>query len=76
VQYKENQNVSSIGPIRLNEDISICWSGAETETHVFKMAANLREKRTLITTMGAKTQAFAIFPTPLISHYPLPLIQP
>ncbi len=24
--------------------------------------------------MGAKTQAFDIFPTPLISHYPLPLI--
>ncbi len=23
--------------------------------------------------MGAKTQAFDIFPTPLISHYPLPL---
>jgi hypothetical protein len=23
--------------------------------------------------MGAKTRAFAIFPTPLISHYPLPL---
>jgi hypothetical protein len=37
------------------------------------MAANFREKRTSITTMGAKTQAFDIFPTPLISHYPLPL---
>jgi hypothetical protein len=36
------------------------------------MAGNFREKRTSITTMGAKTQAFDIFPTPLISHYPLP----
>jgi hypothetical protein len=34
------------------------------------MAANVREKRMSITTMGAKTQAFDIFPTPLISHYP------
>jgi hypothetical protein len=37
------------------------------------MAANFREKSTSITTMGAKTQAFDIFPIPLISHYPLPL---
>jgi hypothetical protein len=37
------------------------------------MAANFREKRTSITTMGAKTQPFASFPTPLVSHYPLPL---
>ncbi len=43
------------------------------ETHVFKMAAKFREKRTSIATMGAKTQAFAIFLGPLISHYPLPL---
>jgi hypothetical protein len=25
--------------------------------------------------MGAKNQAFAIFPTALISHYPLPLTE-
>jgi hypothetical protein len=71
VQYKENQNVSSTAPTLLNEAYSICWSGAETETHLFKMAVNFREKRTSITAMGAKIQAFAIFPTPLISHYPL-----
>jgi hypothetical protein len=41
------------------------------DTHVFKMAAKFREKRTSITTMGAKTQTFAIFLSPLISHYPL-----
>jgi hypothetical protein len=73
MKYKENQNVSSTAPIWLNEAYSICWSGAETGMHVFKMAANFREKRTLKTTMGAKTLAFAIFPTPLIYHYPLPL---
>jgi hypothetical protein len=73
VQYKENQNVSSTGPIQLKEAYSICWSGAEMETHVFIMAANFREKRTSITTMGAKTQAFATFLTPLISRYPLSL---
>jgi hypothetical protein len=38
-----------------------------------KMAANFREKRMSITTMGVKTQAFASFPTPLVSHHPLPL---
>jgi hypothetical protein len=43
------------------------------EMHVFKMASNFREKKTSITTMGVKSQAFAIFPTPLVSHYPLPL---
>jgi hypothetical protein len=71
VQYKENENVSSTVPISLNETYSICWSGAETETHVFKMAVNFREKRTSITTMGAKSQAFAIFLNPLflITHY-------
>jgi hypothetical protein len=37
------------------------------------MAAKLKTKRTSITTMGAKTQAFDIFQTPLSSHYPLPL---
>jgi hypothetical protein len=38
------------------------------------MAAKLKTKRTSITTMGAKIQAFDIFLTPLSSHYPLPLI--
>jgi hypothetical protein len=41
--------------------------------HVFKMAANFGEKRMSVTTMGAKTQAFATFPTTLVSHCPLPL---
>jgi hypothetical protein len=38
------------------------------------MAAKLKTKRTSITTMGAKIQAFDIFQTPLSSHNPLPLI--
>jgi hypothetical protein len=37
------------------------------------MAAKLKTKRTTITTMGAKIQAFGIIQTPLSSHYPLPL---
>jgi hypothetical protein len=37
------------------------------------MEANFTDKRMSITTMRAKNQAFAIFLTPLISHYPLPL---
>jgi hypothetical protein len=37
------------------------------------MAAKLKTKRTPVTTMGAKIQAFDIFQTPLSSHYPLPL---
>jgi hypothetical protein len=41
----------------------------ETATHVLKMAANFRDKRTSITTK----QAFAIFLSPLISHSSLPL---
>jgi hypothetical protein len=32
----------------------ISWSGAETETDVFKMAVNFRDKRTSITTMRVK----------------------
>ncbi len=36
------------------------------------MAAKLKTKRTSITTMGSKIQAFDIFQTPLSSHYPLP----
>jgi hypothetical protein len=39
VHYKENQNASRTSLIRLNIAYSIGWSGAETETHVFKMAA-------------------------------------
>jgi hypothetical protein len=39
------------------------------------MAAKLKTKRTSITTMGAKIQAFDIFQTPPISHYPLPSSQ-
>jgi hypothetical protein len=73
VQYKENQNVSSTTPITLNVAFSNGWSEVETETHVFKMAANFRDQRTSITTMRAKNCAFAIFLTPLISQYPLPL---
>ncbi len=38
-----------------------------------KMVANFTDERMSITPMRAKNQAFAIFPTPLISHYPLPL---
>jgi hypothetical protein len=37
------------------------------------MAAKLKTKRTSITTMGAKIQAFDIFQTPLSSHYQLPV---
>jgi hypothetical protein len=35
------------------------------------MATELKNKRTIITPMGAKTQAFDIFPTPYISHWSL-----
>jgi hypothetical protein len=73
VQYKENQNVSSTTPTQLNVAYSISWSEQKRKFNYSKMAANFREKRTSITTMGAKTQAFDIFLTPLISHYPLPL---
>jgi hypothetical protein len=73
VQYKENQNVSSTMPTRLNVAYSISWSERKRKYNYSKMAANVREKRMSITTMGAKTQALDIFPTPLISHYPLHL---
>jgi hypothetical protein len=76
VQYKDNQNVSSTMPIRLIVTYSIGWSGADTEKHVFRMASESKYKRTSITTMRAKNRAFAIFPTPLISHCPLPLRPP
>jgi hypothetical protein len=51
VHYKEDQNVSRTSPIRLNVTYTIGWSGAKMATHVFKMAANFRDKRTSITTM-------------------------
>ncbi len=37
------------------------------------MAAKYRDKRTLITTVPGQYLSFATFPTPLRSHYPLPL---
>ncbi len=37
------------------------------------MAAEYRDKRTLITTVRGQYLSFATFPTPLLSHYPLPL---
>jgi hypothetical protein len=44
---------------------SIGWIGAETEAQVFwKMPSNFRNKRMLITTIGAKNKAFAIFSPP------------
>jgi hypothetical protein len=73
VQYKENQNVRSTTPTWLNVTYSISWSKWKRKYNYSKMVENFREKRTSITTMGAKTQAFNIFPTPLISHYPLPI---
>jgi hypothetical protein len=45
------------------------WSG--NGNACFQDGGHFREKRTSITTTGAKTQAFDIFPAPLISHYPL-----
>ena len=38
------------------------------------MAAKYRDKRTLITTVRGQYLSFATFPTPLLSHYPLPLM--
>ncbi len=43
------------------------------EIELSKMAAKLKTKRTSVTSMGAKIQAFDIFQTPLSYHYPLPL---
>jgi hypothetical protein len=37
------------------------------------MAAEYRDKRTLITTVRGKYLSFATFPAPLLSHCPLPL---
>ncbi len=39
------------------------------------MAAEYRDKRTLITTVRGQYLSFATFPTTLLSHYPLPLIR-
>ncbi len=70
VQYKENQNIRSTTPIRLNLAISIGWSGVETETHFFKMAASFfQRKRTLITTMSAKTKHLPSSQHPLFSFH-------
>jgi hypothetical protein len=41
-----------------------------------QMAAKLKEKRTSITTVRDQFLSFATFPTPLLSHYPLPLRAP
>ncbi len=49
---------------RLNKAYSSAGVELKTETNGVKMAAKFREKRTWITTMGAKTQAFAIFLCP------------
>jgi hypothetical protein len=40
---------------------------------IIQRLRKISEKKERLNTMGAKTQAFDIFPTPLISHYPLPL---
>ncbi len=37
------------------------------------MAAEYRDKWTLITTVPGQYLSFATFPIPLLSHYPLPL---
>jgi hypothetical protein len=37
------------------------------------MAAEYKDKRTLITTVRGQYLSFATFPTPVLSHYPLPL---
>jgi hypothetical protein len=37
------------------------------------MAPEYRDKQTLITTVQGQYLSFATFPTPLLSHYPLPL---
>jgi hypothetical protein len=72
VHYKENQNVGRTSPIWLNAAYSIGWSGAETETHVFKVAAKFRVKRTSITSLRAKNRAFSVF-LPPTTHFSLVL---
>ncbi len=43
------------------------------EIELFQDGGQIKTKRTSITTMGAKIQAFDIFQTLFSSHYPLPL---
>jgi hypothetical protein len=58
VHNKENQHVGWSSPFRLNCAFSVIgWSGAETETHIFKMAAKFIDKRTSMTT---KMQPFCL----------------
>jgi hypothetical protein len=57
--FKENQNVSSTAPIRLNEAYSICWSGAETHEH--------RSPQLELKPMHLPCSQPPLF------HYPLPL---
>jgi hypothetical protein len=64
VQYKENQNVCSTTPNWLNIAYSVSLSKRKWKYNYSKMAAKLKTKRTSITTMGAKIQAFDIFQTP------------
>jgi hypothetical protein len=64
LQYKENQNVCSTTPIWLNVAYSVSWSKQKWKYNYSKMAAKLQTKRTSITTMGAKIQAFDIFQIP------------
>jgi hypothetical protein len=71
-EVQGESNVSSSMPTRLNVAYSISWSRRKWKYKYSKMAAKLKNKRTSITTMGAKIQAFDIFPTPLISHWSLP----
>jgi hypothetical protein len=68
LQYKENQNVTC--PIQLNVAYSISWSEQKRKYNYSKMAANFRDKRTSITTMRAKNQAFDIFLTLVDSSFP------
>ncbi len=60
-------------PTRLNVAYSISWSERKGNRIIPRWRQISEKKRTSITTMGAKTQAYDIFPTPLFSHYPLPL---
>jgi hypothetical protein len=49
------------------------WSEWKRKLVFSKMAAKLRDKRS-INTMRVKNRAFAIFPPPVISHWSFPLI--
>jgi hypothetical protein len=55
----------------LNVAYSVSWSKRRWKYNYSKMAAKLKTKRTSITTMRAKIQAFDFFQTPvvLITHY-------